>query len=138
MEINAFINFNGNCRQAAEYYAKVFQADPPRIASYGDNPPDPQFPMTEEVKKLVMYTEVILEGGKLMLSDVPPGMPLQQGNNISIAINAGDKKKLKGWFNALKEEGAVEMELEKTFWSELYGSVTDKFGITWQFNCSTE
>ena len=35
-------------------------------------------------------------------------------------------------FNQLKEGGIVGMELQETFWSKCYGSVTDKFGIQWQ------
>ncbi len=41
---------------------------------------------------------------------------------------------LKSWYEQLKEGGTVGMELQETFWSKLYGQLTDKFGISWQFN----
>ncbi|MCX7300239.1 MAG: hypothetical protein NTX73_07665 [Rhodobacterales bacterium] len=34
-------------------------------------------------------------------------------------------------FDALAEGGVVEMPFEKTFWSEGFGQVTDRFGIRW-------
>jgi PhnB protein len=33
----------------------------------------------------------------------------------------------------MKEGGTVQVELQQTFFSELYCMVTDKFGIIWQF-----
>ncbi|MNP75650.1 hypothetical protein D3C76_1727390 [compost metagenome] len=46
---------------------------------------------------------------------------------------------MKSWFNQLKEGGSVTMELQETFWSKLYGSLKDKFGIEWQVSLeSTE
>lgn len=138
MSIHVFLNFNGNCRKAAEFYAQVFDAPTPKIASFNDAPPHPDFPMTEDLKKLVMYTEVYVAGSKIMLSDVPPDIPLRQGNNISITLNSEDPAQVEKWFEGLKADGKVEMELQKTMWSELYGMVTDQFGISWQLNYISE
>ena len=134
MSLNVFVNFNGSCREAVQYYAKVFETDAPKIMSYGDTPPDPEFPMTEDMKQLVMYTELHIAGSKIMFSDLPPNMPFRLGNNITIAVNSTNKDTMKRWFGALREDGKVERELEQTFWSELYGNLTDKYGICWQFN----
>jgi PhnB protein len=41
-------------------------------------------------------------------------------------------------FDELKVNGEVLMELQKTFWSELYGMVTDKFGVTWGLSHDSE
>ena len=56
------------------------------------------------------------------------------GNNISLAIVSKDLEEVKSLFHKLKEGGKIGMELQETFWSKCYGSVTDKFGIEWQFN----
>ena len=134
MAVNVYLNFNGNCREAVEYYAKVFGTDKPQIMTFGDTPPDPSFPLPEEAKNLVMHTRLILNGSPVMFSDVFPGMPFVAGNNISLAIVSPNRDEIESYYHQLKEGGQVRMELQETFWSKCYGSVTDKFGIDWQFN----
>lgn len=134
MAVNAYLNFNGNCREAVEFYAKVFGTDQPQIMTFGATPPDPSFPLPEEAKNLVMHTRLILNGSPVMFSDVFPGMPFVAGTNISLAIVSPNRDEIESYYQQLKEGGQVRMELQETFWSKSYGSVTDKFGIDWQFN----
>ncbi|WP_370575319.1 VOC family protein [Methanomethylovorans sp.] len=138
MSVQAYINFNGNCREAVEYYMKVFGTAKPEIMSFKDVPSGMDFPVTEETKDLVLHTALEIEGSTVMFSDVPPGMPFILGNNIGLVITSKDMDKMRSMFNALKTEGTVVMDLQETFWSKLYGMVTDKFGIVWQFNHDSE
>ena len=69
-----------------------------------------------------------------MFSDVFPGMPFVAGNNISLTIVSENMDEIQSAFNKLKDGGTVGMDLQETFWSKAYGSLTDKFGIIWQFN----
>lgn len=121
-------------REAAEYYSEVFGTEKPQIMTFGEVPSDPKYPLPEEAKNLVMHTRLTLSGSNVMFSDTFPGMPFNVGNNISLAIVSKDMEEVKSLFHRLKEGGKVGMELQETFWSKCYGSVTDKFGIEWQFN----
>jgi PhnB protein len=134
MAVQAYINFNGNCREAVEFYAEVFGTEKPQIMLFGDTPPDEGFPLTEETKNLVMHTFLEITGSTVMFSDVPPGMPLVVGNNISLIITSKNMDEIKSMFTKLKVDGIVIMDLQETFWSKCYGFVTDKFGVGWQFN----
>jgi PhnB protein len=134
MSVDVYINFNGNCREAVEYYAQVFETESPQIMTFGDTPPDPNFNLPEEAKNLVMHTRLTIAGSNVMFSDVFPGMPYTQGNNISLSIISKNMDEIQSYFNKLKDGGTVGMELQETFWSKCYGSITDKFGIIWQFN----
>jgi len=134
MAIQAYVNFAGNCREALAFYAKAFGAPEPRIMAFGDMPPDPGFPLTPETKDLVMHAELEFAGGKLLFSDTPPGMPLTMGDNISLIVQWKDEADLRRWWDALQGGGKVAMPLGPTFWSKLYGFVTDRFGVGWQFN----
>ncbi|MDV0446728.1 hypothetical protein MsAg5_05800 [Methanosarcinaceae archaeon Ag5] len=133
MVLQAFINFNGNCREAVEFYAKTFGVEKQQMMTFGDMP-NPDFPMDDDVKKRIVYTFLNIDGHNLMFSDTMPGMPFVAGNNISLTYGSTDKKRIEKLFNDLKAGGKVEMELQKTFWSESYGMVTDKFGIQWQLS----
>ncbi|MCE5170757.1 VOC family protein [Paenibacillus profundus] len=134
MSVDVYLNFNGNCREAVEYYAQVFRTEQPQIMTFGETPPDPNFTLPEEAKNLVMHTRLNIQGSNVMFSDVFPGMPFIAGNNISLAIVSKNLEEIQSYFHQLKEGGKVGMDLQETFWSKCYGSVTDKFGIEWQFN----
>ncbi|MEK5238329.1 VOC family protein [Paenibacillus sp. FSL L8-0470] len=134
MSVDVYLNFNGNCREAVEYYAAVFGTEAPQIMTFGDSPPNPEYPLPEEAKSLVMHSRLNIDGSNVMFSDVFPGMPFTVGNNISLALVSPDEEQLKSWFHQLKEGGTVVMELQETFWSKCYGSLKDKFGIEWQIS----
>lgn len=138
MSVDIYLNFNGNCREAAEFYAEVFGTEKPNIMTFGDVPPNPEYPLPEEAKNLVMHTRLNLNGSNVMFSDTFPDMPFVEGNNFTLAIVEKDVDLLKTLFDRLKEGGTVEMELQETFWSKCYGQLTDKFGIKWQINHQSE
>ncbi len=134
MSLNAYIRFNGNCRQAVEYYAEVFSCQKPNIMTFGQFHNESDFPMSEEIKNQVMHTFLNINGHDIMFSDIPPGMPITQGDNFSLAYSTKDKDEIARIFNRLKDDGGpVYVELQETFWSDCYGSITDIFGINWQF-----
>lgn len=132
--IQVYINFSGNCREAVELYSEVFRTEKPKFMLYGDVPPDPAFPLTEASKNLIMHTELNVTGSKIMFSDVPADMPFTMGNNMSLTVVTKDADEIKSAFEKLKVGGTIMMDLQQTFWSKLYGSLTDKFGIIWQFS----
>ena len=134
MGVSPYINFSGNCREAVNFYARVFGTAAPRIMTFGEAPPNTAFPLDDAAKKLIMHAEIEVMGSAIMFSDVPPGMSLVAGNNISLTVQGRNTGDLTRWFNAMKEGGKVIMNLGPQPWSRLYGFVNDKFGICWQFN----
>jgi PhnB protein len=134
VSVDVYLNFNGNCREAVEYYAEVFGTEKPQIMTFGDSPPNPEFALPEQAKHMVMHARLNILGSNVMFSDCFPGMPFVVGNNISLAVVIKDIDAVRSLFHKLKEGGTVGMELQETFWSKCYGQLTDKFGIGWQFN----
>lgn len=132
MQFNVFINFDGNCRKAVEFYAKAFNSEVKNLMTYGEAPPEDGMSMPEADKNKVMYADIQIGGLNVMFMDMPTGMPLTIGNNVQPTISTSDKDEVKRIFEALKEGGQVNAELEKTFFSDLYGMITDKFGVIWQ------
>ncbi|MDR0768088.1 MAG: VOC family protein [Methanosarcinales archaeon] len=133
MTFSAFINFSGNCREAVTFYAKVFNQDVPSFSTYGDMPSaDPNFSITDDMKKLVMYSSLNIGGTNVMFSDMPPGFKFIVGNNVTLVFGSKDKEEIQIVFSRLAEGGSVACELQETFYAALYGMIVDKFGITWQ------
>jgi PhnB protein len=139
MGLNVYLNFKGNCKEAAETYAKAFKSQEPKILLFGDVPAqEGQPPLSEEDKKLVMHTEVHFDGTIMMMSDVPSFMPFVQGNNISLVLNLTQKEQIDAIFEELKVGGTVIMEPSETFFSKYYAYLTDRFGISWQLSMRPE
>ncbi|MDR0438166.1 MAG: VOC family protein [Bacteroidales bacterium] len=132
MKLELFINFDGNCREATAFYAKVFKSEVKNLMTFGQAPPDPNCPVAEADKDRICYCDVLIGELTVMFCDMPSGHPLIAGNNISPTISVGCKKEVERMFNELKEGGEVYMELQKTFFSELYGMLKDKYGVIWQ------
>ena len=110
---------------------KIFNTEMQNVMYYSDMPENPDFPLTDEVKKMVLHTFLNINGTTVMFSDCPPNIPLKFGNNTALVINKDNTEEIKELFNALKEGGTIVMDLQETFWSKLYAFVQDKYGILW-------
>ncbi len=132
-----YLMFDGNCAEAVEFYQKILGGES-QILRYGDAPPNPAFPVPAEAKDLVMHAELRKAGHLIRFADTFPGNRIRVGNNISFSLELEAKEEVQKVFEALAEKGQIEMELQQTFFSPLYGKLTDKFGITWQLTCQKE
>lgn len=133
MALGIYLIFNGNCREAVEFYSEVFGTVSDEIMTFGDHPSS-DYPLSEEEKKLIMHTSMRISGDLIMFSDAFPGSPVTVGENVSIMVTSKDMEELKAQFHKIKEGGRVEMDLQETFWSKCYGAAIDQFGVSWQFN----
>ena len=132
MRLEMFFFFDGNCCEAVEFYAKVFKTKVRNLMTYNEAPADPNNPIADSDKNRVVYAGILLDNMTAMFSDVPSGSGFKAGNNISPTISTNDKEEVKRIFSELSIGGEVYFELAPTFFSELFGMVTDKFGIHWQ------
>ncbi|MCL2576551.1 MAG: VOC family protein [Defluviitaleaceae bacterium] len=75
-----------------------------------------------------------------MFCDMLPESPARIGDNIAVMVEFDSADKAKAVFEALKEGGKISMEIQETFWSKCFGSLTDKFGISWNISigCPSE
>jgi PhnB protein len=103
---------------------------PEHIMTYGQNPGG----SSETDKDRILYACMPIHGCNVMFSDCPSDFKSVKGNNIMLTIGLKDEHDIKETFDKLAKGGAIEMKLGKTFFSELFGMVTDKFGIIWQIS----
>jgi PhnB protein len=135
MSCNVYIFFDGNCREALGFYADVFKLPAPQIQTYGEAPGQPEGAVSADANR-VLHAMLPIAGSNMMFADCPADFNHITGNNfaVSLGYGTGDVAEVKRIFAALCEGGQVNMPLDKTFFAELFGMVTDKFGITWQFS----
>lgn len=132
-----YLNFDGNGQEAIHFYVDVLDAELAGMATYGEANEGDMEGIPEEAKDLVMNAQLDLKNGDtLMISDIPPGMGMsfQKGNNVSLTVTLDTIDEARRMFGKLADGGIVIMDLQETFWSPLYGALTDKFGIEWQIS----
>jgi PhnB protein len=128
--LNPYLSFDGNAREAGETYRDVFGGEL-TINTFGDYGAADD----ESLKDKVMHGQLETPAGfTLMVSDMPPGMPHQPGNTITVSLSGDDEAELRGYWDKLSEGGTVSMPLEKQMWGDLFGMCTDRFGTPWMVN----
>jgi len=132
-EVVTFLSFNGDCREAMEFYQKCFGADL-FLLPYSEAPAG-LATRTSETKDRVMHS-TLTKGPLtiLMGADTLPGMPFERGSQASVMLRCESTQEIDSLFSALAENGRITMPLQETFWSPRFGMLTDKFGIEWMFN----
>jgi PhnB protein len=134
MKLSPYISFNGNCAEAVAFYEKAFMTKA-EIMRYSDAPPENGYEAAPGTENLVMHAQFDIEEGiTIMLCDYPPGESVKTGTNIALMAEFSSVTAATAAFNALKEGGEIIMELQETFWSKWFGSLTDKFGIIWNIS----
>jgi PhnB protein len=141
--VSTYLNFSRNTEEAFNFYKSVFGTEfEGEMGRMGEAPQqEGRPPLSDEDKNLVMHVSLpILGGHVLMGTDAPEsmGFTVNFGNNVYINLEPDTRAETEKLFKALAEDGKVEMELHEMFWGEYFGSLTDKFGVRWMFNCSSK
>ena len=132
MSFDVFLNFDGDCRAAIEFYSNVFKLEMPgQIMTYSQAP---GFDISGADADRIIYASLPIFGCNVMFSDCPPGSNYVKGTNIALTLGCDDAVEIERLYSTLCDGGFAAMPLGKTFFSELYCMVTDKFGITWQIS----
>ncbi len=139
--INIYLNFNGNCEEAFNFYKSVFGGEFVYIGRFSEMPPMDGKGVPESDKNKIMHVSLpISKETILMGSDSLEGFgpPFVIGNNFSISINTDSVGEADRLFAALAVDGHITMPLNKTFWGAYYGMLVDKYGINWMMNVELE
>jgi PhnB protein len=129
-----YIGFKDNARAAMEFYHSVFggKLDMTTFAE-GRMPHEPV-----EADK-IMHAMIEADNGlTFMAADTPSGVPYVEGANISISLSGDNEEELRGYWGKLADGGTVTMPFEKAPWGDIFGMLTDKFGINWMVDIGPE
>ncbi len=132
MKVNPYLNFNGNCKEAIELYAKVLGGKIEMIMTHGESPMADKVP--PEWKDAIMHVRLKVGDEVLMGSDAPPeSYDKPQGFFVSLSVDKpADADRI---YNALSENGTIIMPIQETFWAQHFAMFHDRFGIPWMVDC---
>ena len=135
--VNVYLNFNGNCEEAFNFYKSVFGGEFPYIGRFKDMPPSEDGKVSEADMDKIMHVSLPISGETMLMGSDTGGEWAQsfvQGNNFSISVNAESRDEADRIFNGLAQGGQVTMPLNSTFWGDYFGMLTDKFGVNWMMS----
>ncbi|MEU3660454.1 VOC family protein [Streptomyces sp. NPDC032940] len=129
--LNPYLSFDGDARQAMEFYEQVFGGTLSLNTFGSAGMPDSAY--TDKIMHGMLETP---SGFTLMAADTPPGMEYTPGSNFSVSLSGDDDAELRGYWEKLSEGGTVAVPLEKQMWGDVFGMCTDRFGVPWMVNIS--
>jgi len=127
-QINAYLTFNGNCREAMAFYQKCLGGELSLQAIEGSPLADQ---MPDEMKPCILHATLTKAGWVLMASDMVGEEGLIKGNAVSLMLNCASETEIREYYNRLSEGGQATHPLEITFWGALFGGLKDKWGHQW-------
>ena len=136
MSLHPYLFFTNTSREAMSRYQEIFggQLD---IMSFADLPAG-ENPPFEAPDDFVIHAALMFgDGDLLMASDDPTG----DGAGVkgaAINVTLTDQDEARRIFDALADGGEVQMPLGETFWSPLFGSCVDRFGVSWMVNVASD
>jgi PhnB protein len=130
MSIEPYLNFDGRCEEAIEFYKKALGAEVTMLMRVSDSPEQPPGGITPGTENKIMHASLRIGDATIMLSD---GRCKGSVNfsGITLSLTVPNEAAADRAFNALSEGGNVHMPLTKTFFSPRFGMLADRFGVPW-------
>lgn len=132
MNLNTYLNFNGECRAAFEFYRAVFGGEFSFLVTFADGPPELP-PIADAEKGLIMHVSLPVGDSVLMGNDniAAFGPPATVGDNFAISVGADSRAETDRLVSRLAAGGAVLMAPDDMFWGAYFGMCRDRFGVGW-------
>ena len=132
MTMNPYLSFKGDCEAAFKHYQQHLGGEMGGIFRYGGTPLSGSVPPDWSDK--IMHGSITIGGQTLQAADVAP-LQYESPQGFSLTLQIKSAADAEHMFEALASGGQVRLPLEKTFWAERFGMVTDRFGVPWIVNC---
>ena len=135
MKIVTSLSFQGQCREAFEFYAEVLGGKVTAAMPFGDGPPD--MPIPSQYRDWLMHCWLDVGDQALMGADMDvqwaPNVDKPK-NGFDVTLHTDDMAEAERWYARLSEGGKAGMPFGETFWSPGFGTLTDRFGVPWMIN----
>lgn len=134
MSLSFHIDFNGDCREAFEFYAEHLQGTIGTMLKFKDSPASLNVP--DEWQHKIVHANISIQRIELAGADVRPEQ-YQKPKGFNLLLGVNSESAVKSIFNSLSIGGEIIFSPQKTFWSPCYAIVVDRFGVPWKINCGT-
>ena len=132
MKTNPYLTFNGECEAAFKFYERCLGGKIEAMMAHAGTPAEEHVP--PEWRDKIMHACLSLGDTLLMASDAPPDR-YEKPQGFSVTLRIDDPQEAERTFDALAENGTIQMPLQQTFWATRFGMLVDRFGTPWMINC---
>jgi PhnB protein len=129
--LNPYITFDGNAREAMEFYQSVFGGELD-ISPWGDMPDMPG--NSPEMHDKVMHGMLTVSDGVTIMGADMPDSSGPKGSPIAVSLSGEDEAQLSSWWEKLSDGAEITAPFEKAPWGDTFGQLNDKFGVSWMVN----
>lgn len=136
MQLHTHLSFDGNCREAFEFYQRELGGEITAMMSWAEAPFADQ--VAPEIHDGIMHACLTFGDHALLGTDATAQHPYQAVAGACVVINIAQPGSAERIFQALADGGRVDMPMEETFWARRFGMVTDRYGVPWMINCGKE
>lgn len=130
-QLNPYLNFNGQCREALTFYRECLEGEL-ELQKVAESPMATRMP--SEKGPLILHGALVKNGAVLLMGSDMIGNNLQPGNSVNLCLNCTSDQEINTLFDRLSAGGQVKVPLHQSFWGATYGEVRDKFGMNWMLN----
>jgi PhnB protein len=128
--LNPYINFNGNAKEAMEFYKDVFGGEL-TMTTFKEGMPQGSTPDQDD---LIMHAMLKTPNGLTLMGSDAMDAKSESRISISLSSDNSDEEGMKGYWEKFIAGGKVNQPLEKAPWGDTFGMCTDKFGLDWMVN----
>jgi PhnB protein len=133
-KLNPHLTYNGQCEAAFQLYERCLGGKIVTMLTWGNSPMADQVPADWRVK--IVHATLAVGESVLYGADVLPEQ-YHPPSGIHLVLGLDDPAEAERIFEGLSEGGTVQMPLQKTFWAVRFGTLLDRFGISWEINCES-
>lgn len=128
MQVQPYLDFNGRCEEAIEFYRRALGAEVTSLHRFKDSPDSNM--ASPAIAEKIMHANLRIGENTVSASDGHcNGQQNFQG--FSLALNVANEAEGQRVFAALSQGGQVRMPFTKTFFSPGFGMLADRFGVSW-------
>ncbi|HKT28420.1 VOC family metalloprotein YjdN [Dyella sp.] len=138
MEIQPYLFFDGRCEEAIAFYRDALGAQELMKMRFKDAPASNDYQTAPELADKIMHATLAIGSTHLLMSDGQAGEKKTEHAGFSLSVTVKDVATGEKHFNALAQGGQVTMPFQKTFWTDGFGMLVDKFGVPWMVNVQHE
>lgn len=127
--VTPYITFDGNCKEALDFYQDVFQSEVTLSQSYGKYVPTGTVNPPKNLNTWILHAEMQICGTTFWFAD--DVLPITKGNLIRLTTTVPTAEIARRIFNKLNENGTVTLPPTEAFYTTFHAAITDKYGVCW-------
>jgi PhnB protein len=126
MKLDIYVNYLGKCEEAFKFYEQHLGGKMNGVMRHGEMKGNPNIP--EGWSDKVLHAQIEIGDTMLMGADIPNAEPMR---SAYLALTLVTEQEAERIYALLIEGGEIFMKMEKTFFSNRFAMLRDRFDTSW-------